>query len=929
MLLIGALLAAPVSCKKPLPEPPVIEEPDPDPDPEPEPEPDPDPTPDPEPDPLPATLDMTQAKWEISSDRASAGSASWINNNKFFAHEGKLANKAYFSTSAAEGNKGPVRMLNGNYVSAANFAPGDAFEFTLPVAALAAGSTVDFMVTLYTPTSASPKYWLFEYFDDGQWKYVEEDTKTIGGERYSFYIKYYSSALYTTFVQSFTTTKDIKDGELKMRCKVVGNQNNGGGTLSPSNTAYVGFVNSYYRSCYINSYQGIPVKDTKKVLVLGNSFTYYYGASFLLKEIARSQGHEIRMRASIKGSQYFRNHSSLEISQDLVKEGGYDYAILQDQSGQHARYYADPKTNAAVLTETQTLVNQIKSFSSNVQPVVENTWAFLGSANYEGYGDFATFDKALQGGAILVCAGSNAWESPVGVAFEKARAAGITNLYHTDNKHPNRNGAYLKACVNYLLLYGERFDANAPDCLVDATTAKKLRDIAESVVFDNTDQWKHPDASKVTPGEGLEPVTGGAEIDPDSIVWGENGIKTADQLISYAMLANAGGYDLSSYQNEAGEVELLADIDLAGKTWTAIGVAPATTAYNSAPVPQNAFQGTFNGGGHTIKNLTVNIPDNQTTFNGFFGATKNAVIKDLTLEGVKSDFTSTGISSNNVVLGSLAAYCYNTKISNVNVSAAFTGKATSTATRNVCIGGLVGQITSAGSDYASSIENCTFSGTMTNDVGAKYSNNNTVMIGGVVGGVPNVSGSKLVKIKNCTNNGKLDVKTHRAAGIVANVFYADIDSCTNKGDITASFSSSCPTLSITGTRTGGVMAYSSFTSTSTSIIQNCENHATITSMQSGSYVGGVIGLIRCFNVSNCRNYGNVICVDATRGLLVGQITNATNPSVFTNCSLKGSIGSSESSLTAATAENYLQLGAGIASDAPTPSWNADNIHFLQ
>lgn len=924
MLLAGALLASPVSCKKPIPAPPSHEKTDPQPDPDPDPT--PDPTPDP--DPLPKTVEMVQAKWEISNDRANSGSASWINSNKFFAHEGKLAGKAYFSTTAAEGNKGPVRMINGNNVSAANFAPGDAIEFTMPVTALAAGSTVDFMVTLYTPSAAAPKYWLFEYFDDGQWKYVEADTKAIGSERYSFYIKYYSSALYTTFVQSFTTTKDIKNGELKMRCKVVGNVNNGGGTLTPSSTAYVGFVNNYYRSCYINSYQGIPVKDTKKVLVLGNSFTYYYGTAFMLKEIARSQGHDMRMRASLKGSQYFRNHSSLEISQDLVKEGGYDYAILQDQSGQHARYYADPKANAAVLTETQTLVNQIRSLSPGVQTVIENTWAFAGSADYEGYGNFASFDKALQGGSILVCAATEAWESPVGVAFEKARAAGITDLYHTDNKHPNRKGAYLKSCVNYLLLYGERFDANAPDCLVDAATAKKLRDIAESVVFDNTDQWKHPDAGKITPGEGTEPTPGDGEIDPDSIAWGENGIKTADQLISFAKLANAGGYDLSSYQNKAGEVELLADIDLAGKTWVAIGVPPVTS-YNSAPVPQNAFQGTFNGGGHTIRNLTVNIPDNKTTFNGLFGATKNAVIKNLTLEGVKSDFTSTGISSDNVVLGSLVAYAYNTVISNVKVTAAFTGKATSTATRNVCIGGIVGQITAAGSNGASTIENCSFSGTMTNDIGAKYSNNNTVMFGGIAGGVPNVSGSKLVKFKNCTNNGKIDVKGHRAAGIVANAFYVDIDACANRGDITIAYSASIPSLSITGTRTGGIMAYCSFTSSNTSIIQDCENHATITSMQSGSYVGGVIGLIRTFKVSGCRNYGNVICVDATRGLLVGQITNATDPSVFTNCSLKGSIGSSAASLTAATADNYLQLGAGIASDAPTPSWNADNIHFLQ
>ncbi|MCQ2135439.1 MAG: hypothetical protein MJY67_00835, partial [Bacteroidales bacterium] len=542
------------------------------------------------------------------------------------------------------------------------------------------------------------------------------------------------------------------------------------------------------------------------------------------------------------------------------------------------------------------------------------------------YGSFETFDKALQGGSILVCAGAKAWESPIGVAFEKSRAAGITNLYHTDNKHPNRNGAYLKACVNYLLLYGERFDGNAPDCQVASATAKQLRDIAESVVFDNTDQWKNPDASKVTPGDGLEPKPGQGEVDPDSIVQGENGIRTAEQLMSFAALYNAGGHDMSSYQNEAGEYELLADIDLKGKAWIPVG-SVASTAYNSTSVPTNGFEGTFNGGGHTIKNLEVNISTNQTNFGGFFGATKNAVIKDVNFEGAKSDFTTSGISSNNVVLGIVVGYAYNTKLNNVHVNASFTGKCTSTSTRCVQIGGLVGMITSAGAAYDSAIEDCSFSGSMTNDVSAKYSNTNTVNIAGIAGAVTN--GGKLVLIKNCVNNATINVKGHRAAGIVSTAFFSYIENCVNKGDITISYSASHPSLSISGTRTGGIIGYCSHTSANSCLLLNCENQATITSSEADSAVGGVAGLIRCFALKDCRNTGNVVCVSATRGLLVGTVTSADSPSTFANCSLKGSIGASASSMTTATAENYLSLGISFADGVTTPSWNADNIKFIQ
>ena len=288
-----------------------------------------------------------------------------------------------------------------------------------------------------------------------------------------------------------------------MRCRVVGNYNNGGGALSPSASAYTGLVNNYWSGAQITVYQGIPVKETKKLAVIGNSFTYYYGTNFILKQIARSQGHELRIRAHTKGGQDFGENYPRELTQWVIKDGGYDYALLQDMSTRHSDYYKDPTLNAAVLEDTKTILNAFKSYSPSVRPIVENTWSFLGSSNYEGYGSLELFDKALQGGALLVADATDTWLSPINEAFKQARAAGITDLLHTDNKHPNRNGAYLKACVNYLLLYGEAFDANVPDCLVSAATAAKLRSIAETVVLGNINSFRNPDASTVVPGEGL------------------------------------------------------------------------------------------------------------------------------------------------------------------------------------------------------------------------------------------------------------------------------------------------------------------------------------------------------------------------------------------------------------------------------------------
>lgn len=874
--------------------------------------------PEPEPEPVPAAAAFTTAKWEFTNSNVSEGASAWQNGNKATATAGSASN-AYFSVEAG-GNTKPMAVVHGNMYCAANMNTGDAIVFTQPSTTLAKGSTVDFMLTICTSSEEAPKYWICEYFEDGKWKIVEEDLRTATEDpslKYSFYIKAFSSEHYTTFVQSFTLDKDLNNAELKVRCRVVGNINNAGGTLSPSASAYVGLARMYYQGAVLNTCQGVAVKDTRKVLVLGNSFTFYYSTAFMLKEIARSQGHQIRMCASLKGSQYLRDHSSLELSQAAIREGGYDYAILQDQSGQHARYFKSPTANAAVLSETGELVEQIINFSPSVQPVLENTWAFQESGSYNGYGCFELFDKALQGGALLICDALNIWMSPVGIAFEKARAAGITDLYHTDSKHPNRNGAYLKSCVNYLLMYGESFDGNVPDCLVPSSTAAKLRAIAEEVVLGHENEYRDPDASAVKPEEV-------------PVVAGENGIRTAAQLISFASVFNRGG-DISSYRNAAGEVALLDDIDLAGAVWTPVGTSTGVSlSYNAGAVPSYPFTGVFNGYGHTISNFKLVVDDNQTNVMGFIGAAKDATIKNVSFTGVTMDYNSTGISTDNIAIGTVLGYGYNTIIENVSANAVFAGKATSVSDRNVLIGGIAGGIT-ATSAMASKLVNCSFSGRMTNDIGTKYSNGNTACVAGILGAV--TDSGDLVLIKGCTNNAEMDVKTHRAAGIVCNGFHTNIENCVNNGHITASYSSS-KAGTLTGVRMGGIMAYCSFTSTNSSYIKDCRNHGTIATTETGSAAGGVVGLMRTFKVSGSINTGDVIAPygsDSRRGLLIGAITKANDPSVLQDCHLCGGVSSrmDKSDCVAATAANYLSFGVGItiAGDASCPSWNRDNVHF--
>ncbi len=872
------------------------------------------------------------SKWEINSSVAAAAENSWVKDNRLYAQAGTQASVSYISTSSGGGLIQPIRSLNGNNLSVSNLNTNDAINFTVPVKELAKGSVVDFMLTLYTPSSQSPKYWIFEYEDNGEWKTVDEDLKVAPEDpnlKYSFYIKYFSSALYTTFVQSFKLPRTLRNTNLNMRCRVVGKYNNAGGTLTATPDAYVGFVNSYYRPCCINTYQSVPVKDTLKVAVLGNSFTYYYGAAFMLKEIASSQGHDIRMRASLKGSQSFGNHLSLELSQALVNEGNYDYALLQDVSTNHSSYYSDTIANAAIMQNTATLIDRLKASSPSIQPIIENTWAYAGSAGtYMGYSGYDDFDKALQYGTILIAAKTKSWESPIGIAFQKARAAGINNLYHTDSKHPNRNGSYLKACVNYLMLYGEPFDDNVPDCLVNSATAKKLRDIAEEVVLNNFSTWKAPDASSVK--YDIPSQTDSIKL--DTIILGESGIKTAEQLMSFAALWNAKK-DVSSYKNAAGEIALLNDIDLSGYTWTPIGDSPSgntinnntTTTYSSSCVP---FSIVFNGNGHTISGLKIDTKTAQVA--GLFGVVAGGTVKNVNIDPTCTLSVNRTNVASGCAYGFIAGCLSDGTISNCNIAGIITSSVLN-GSGMVCLSGTVGHVFDT--NATTLVENCTFNGSISNVSSNVMDNSNCATCSGIVGFGRAKSKGKYFTIKNCVNNAAITAAIHRTAGILASSAAGmHLIGCTNNGTITNTLESNSK-----GNRVGGILALNSNTSANyDDYMDKCKNFGTIVSgspVNGGEVVGGLAAIVRRTAVKNCEAHCVVIAPDGVqnRGVFVGEVND--NNASFSANKVSGAVATgldqdgNYEGLVTLTASNYDSYIGVFGSSYNSPQFNTTNIVY--
>ena len=160
-------------------------------------------------------------------------------------------------------------------------------------------------------------------------------------------------------------------------------------------------------------------------------------------------------------------------------------------------------------------------------------------------------------------------------------------------------------------------------------------------------------------------------------------VTSADGLMNIAKLVNGGKTDIN--------ITLDTDIDLTGKDWTPIG-----TDYD------NAYKGTFDGGGHTITGLTFTTNDEYA---GLFGYLNRAgTVKNVVMEGVQ-------ITSNQIYggkIGGVAGYSEGT-IENCSVSGSVSG--------TVYVGGVVG------AQWEGSITGCSSSATV----------KGTVYVGGVTG----------------------------------------------------------------------------------------------------------------------------------------------------------------------------------------------------
>ena len=164
-------------------------------------------------------------------------------------------------------------------------------------------------------------------------------------------------------------------------------------------------------------------------------------------------------------------------------------------------------------------------------------------------------------------------------------------------------------------------------------------------------------------------------------------VYNANGLMNIAELVNGGKTDIN--------ITLDTNIDLTGKDWTPIG-----TSF------RNSYTGTFDGGGHTIKGLTVTTNDQFVGLFGsigYAGTVKNVMMEDVQITSNRSSGFAGGVAGysdgtieNCSVSGSVSGTVYVGGVVGAQIDGSITGCSSSATVKGtVDVGGVAGQTNSS------------------------------------------------------------------------------------------------------------------------------------------------------------------------------------------------------------------------------------------
>ncbi|MGV3697983.1 DUF4886 domain-containing protein [Flavobacterium sp.] len=234
----------------------------------------------------------------------------------------------------------------------------------------------------------------------------------------------------------------------------------------------------------------VSAQQTRKVLFLGNSYTYANNLPQMISQLAASTGDILIYDSNLIGGYTLEDHFASTVSRNKILSNDWDYVVLQEQSQRPA--FIIPSAFMGGFSNLKTFIGQNKPCA---QVTSFMTWGYLNgdsqncasnptACTYTGMQNLIS-DRYMQMSEIF-----DSEVTPAGAVwkFVKENYPEI-NLYVPDGSHPSLEGSYLAACCFYTSLFRKDPTLISNNYGLDSGTASIIKNATKSIVFDQMANW--------------------------------------------------------------------------------------------------------------------------------------------------------------------------------------------------------------------------------------------------------------------------------------------------------------------------------------------------------------------------------------------------------------------------------------------------------
>lgn len=230
--------------------------------------------------------------------------------------------------------------------------------------------------------------------------------------------------------------------------------------------------------------------QTRKVLFLGNSYTYVNDLPQIVSDLATNTGDVLIYDSNLIGGYTLQDHYASTTSLNKILSNDWDYVILQEQSQRPA--FPVPLAFLNGFGDLKSYINQNKPCA---QITSFMTWGHENGdtqncPNNPAVCTYTGMQNLLTNRYMEFSDTLNSEVTPVGVVWKyiKENHPNI-NLYQSDGSHPSLAGSYLAACCFYTSLFRKNPTLITNNYGLDANTASIIRNATKTIIFDQMLDW--------------------------------------------------------------------------------------------------------------------------------------------------------------------------------------------------------------------------------------------------------------------------------------------------------------------------------------------------------------------------------------------------------------------------------------------------------